>query len=337
MHATQIRSRLVGCCFLGTALAALSLPACALNILLVNDDGLTANIQAQYDALVAAGHDVLVSIPCQNQSGKGASINFLTPITPVTTACLNNAASAGSPGVGEVLGKPNYHYVNGTPVMATAYGLDILAPQRWGKAPDLVLSGPNEGQNAGPIVNGSGTVSNAQYALAQGLSAIAVSADTNTTNNPALAVEVAQLGVKLIAALERRADKGRLLPEGAALNVNYPKFDSGQSATLKWRTSEHGTYSGISLKFIPDLSQDPVAQSYGLGNSAYPGITFSPNTTAPTKDQRDDEAAIIAAGSIAVTVMQAGFDAGPALRHTLQKQLRPLFMGCELKRVANCR
>ena len=96
MTLTQSRSRFAGSCIFAAGLASLSLPVSALNILLVNDDGLTANTQAQYDALVAAGHDVIVSIPCQNQSGKGASINFLAPLTPLTTACLNNAASAAS-------------------------------------------------------------------------------------------------------------------------------------------------------------------------------------------------------------------------------------------------
>jgi broad specificity polyphosphatase/5'/3'-nucleotidase SurE len=41
---------------------------------LVNDDGLTSNIKATYDALKAAGHDVIVSVPCTGQSGRGAAI-----------------------------------------------------------------------------------------------------------------------------------------------------------------------------------------------------------------------------------------------------------------------
>ena len=320
----------------GAALGAIAAPAAALNILLVNDDGLSANIQAQYEALVAAGHEVIVSVPCQNQSGKGASINFLVPLTPLTTACRNDAAQAGAPGVGPMPNKPNYSYVNGTPVMATIYGLQVLAPQRWGKAPDLVVSGPNEGQNAGPIVNSSGTVSNAQYAAGQGISAIAVSADANTTNNDALAAEAAPLILKLIATLEREADRdGRLLPPGVMLNVNYPKVTAGASASLRWRFAEEGSYSSVNLKFVPDLSQDPLAQAAGLGNQAYPGITFSPNTTPPTKQQRDDAAAVIANGDIAVSVMQVGFDAGPPLRNSVQQRLRGLTTR-GLPKAANC-
>lgn len=320
----------------GTAFAVIAVPAYALNILLVNDDGLTANVRAQYEALVAAGHDVIVSVPCQNQSGKGASISFLAPLTPLATACRNNAAAAGAPGAGPMPDKANYYYVNGTPVMATIYGLDVLAPQRWGKAPDLVISGPNEGQNAGPIVNSSGTVSNAQYAAAQGLSAIAVSADANTTNNDELAAEAAPLILTLIETLQRKAEHGRLLPPGVALNVNYPKFAAGESAKLRWRFTREGTYSVVNLKFVPDLSQDPLAQSAGLGNQPYPGITFNHNATTPTPQQRDDSAAVVAAGGIAVSVMQVGFDAAQPVRQSMQRRLRGLVVQC-VPKAANCR
>src|ERR1700737_2501686 len=61
---------------LAAALVAFAEPSSALNILLVNDDGLTSILQAQYEALTAAGYDVLVSMPCTNQSGKGASLSL---------------------------------------------------------------------------------------------------------------------------------------------------------------------------------------------------------------------------------------------------------------------
>ena len=102
-------------------------------------------------ALKTAGHDVIVSALCQGQSGMGTAVKFLKPIKPLTAACLNNAGSPGDPGVGPVTKKPkafayqDFFCVNGTPIMATAYGLDILAPDRWGTAPDFVVSGPNQG------------------------------------------------------------------------------------------------------------------------------------------------------------------------------------------------
>lgn len=295
----------------------------ALLILLVNDDGLSPNLQAQYDALVAAGHQVLVSFPCTNQSGKGASLSLFTPLAPLTVPCRAEAAPVGAPGVGNVARKADFYYVNGTPVMATVYGIQ-LAAQRWGKQPDLVLSGPNEGQNAGPLVNASGTVSNAQYAAGVGLSAIAVSADTNTIRDGALSAEAAQLTLKLIKTLDGPARHGALLPKGVALNVNYPKFTAGQSAGLQWALTRHGTYSSINLALTPDLSKDPVAQAQGV-SAPYPGLVFTPNTAPPSKEQRKDEAVVNAAGKITVTVMQATFDADEQARRSLGKELHGLF------------
>jgi 5'-nucleotidase len=303
-------------------LIALAAPAGALNILLVNDDGLSANIQAQYSALVAAGHDVLVSVPCQNQSGKGASIELLTPLIPLTKACRNGAADVGAPGAGAIAGKPNHFYVNGTPLMATAYGLDILAPQRWGKAPDLVLSGPNEGQNTGPLLNSSGTVSNAQYAAAAGVSAIAVSADTDTTDNSALAAEIAPLAVKLIGELRAKSAGAALLPAGIVLNVNYPKVGLGKAEHLKWSFAQVGTFSPLSFKFVADLSQDPTARSRGLESSPVPGLTLRSNAGPPAASQHDDEAVVVATGKIAVSALQVGFAAGPAAQGHLRRELR---------------
>ena len=46
-------------------------PATARNIVISNDDGLTANVKALYEALKAEGHDVIVSVPCAQQSGMG--------------------------------------------------------------------------------------------------------------------------------------------------------------------------------------------------------------------------------------------------------------------------
>jgi 5'-nucleotidase len=305
-------------------------------IVLTNDDGLTSNIKALYTALKAAGHDVVVSIPCYGQSGMGAAVNYLRPVTPLTQPCLNNAAPAGAPGVGPVtktedgFDYSDFHYVSGTPVMATMRGMDVLAQARWGAAPDLVLSGPNEGQNVGSIVNGSGTVSNTQFAAAQGIPAIALSAGQNTTgvkdaagnysDNPLSAV-IAQLSVRLVEELKAKAGTGPLLPDRSALNINFP-----DNATLdsKWAFARHGTYDKYSIKFVDDLSKDPVAQAYGLGGVPYPGVTISFNTEEPTKQQNHDESVVIDKGKIAITTMQVGFDANPIQQLITSLKLRGL-------------
>ena len=98
---TKLVLRLV----LASSLATASISASALNILLSNDDGLTSNIKALYMAMKTAGHDVIVSAPCQGQSGMGAAVKFLKPIKPLTAACINNAGSPGDPGVGPITKK----------------------------------------------------------------------------------------------------------------------------------------------------------------------------------------------------------------------------------------
>ena len=321
---------------LAASLAAISLPTSALNIVLSNDDGLTSNIKALYKALKTAGHDVVVSIPCQGQSGMGAAIIFLEPLTPLTEACLNNAASAAESGVGPVskvekgFNYSDFSYVNGTPIMATAYGLDILAPARWGSAPDLVISGPNQGQNVGSIVVSSGTVSNIQFAASRGISAIALSAGENTEGkqdsfgNHAdnhLSLIVADHAVALLSELVKKSRDTSILPAGLALNVNFP--DEVTSASV-WSFSRSGSYDAFTALFTKDLSKDPVAQTYGLGAVTYPGISIALNTKKPTPEQREDES-VVYKTMIAVSAMQVAYDHSPSGQQWLRNRLKGLF------------
>lgn len=305
---------------------ASSSPAFALKILLTNDDGLTSNVVALYRALDAAGHDVVVSVPCTGQSGRGGAIVMYstTVIVPdndrtqieAEGGCHNGAAATGAPAVGPFtrpgFGNGNFFYVHGTPVMATMYGLDVLAPARWKGAPDVVLSGPNEGQNVGVIVNSSGTIGNAQFALGRGIPAIALSAGTNTVDNVALAdpesAVVADLTVALLDALQARARKGqRLLPEGVSLNVNFP---NAVTPDTEFAFSRIGTFQLYNLQF---RNTPP----YGLG------ATFN-DVTQVSKHQREDEA-VVNATKISVSAMQVSYDHSPEVEDWLGRALKRLF------------
>ncbi len=303
--------------------------ASALNILLTNDDGLTSNTETLYHALEAEGHDVIVSIPCHGQSGMGGAIKFLKPIESLDEACLNNAAPTGAPGIGAVTKEGNYEdffYVNGTPNMATAYGFDILAKERWDAMPDLVISGPNEGQNLGGIVVNSGTVSNAQYALAHNVPAIALSAGSNSrgekdangdhAHNPLSDIVAAQ-SIKLLELLEDRAEGESLLPEGIALNVNFP---NDVTMETPFETSEIGDYQHYLVYFTNDLGADQHAGSFGVSDVHAPGMILATNEAAPTADQNDDES-IIYKSAISVSPMQLAYDAPDEVRDWLSKEL----------------
>lgn len=289
--------------------------AAARNIVLTNDDGLTSNVVALYRALKEAGHDVVVSVPCANQSGQGAALGIARPLDPLKTACLNDAAQPGDPGAGPMTraGLPagDFYYVDGTPVAALLHGLEVVGMARWGKAPDLVLSGPNEGQNVGAIILSSGTVSAAQYAAVSGIPAIALSAGANTeaaSLDNSLSPVVAQLTIDLVKHLDARAAGGVLLPPGLALNVNFPDKPAG----ARWQLTEIGSYNAYKVGFTANMaaSASPMmkamAEQRGMQVPPLPGVSFDFNTAMPAPEQLDDES-VVFRNAIAVSPMQAGY------------------------------
>jgi 5'-nucleotidase len=212
----------------------------------------------------------------------------------------------GLPGDGR-----DFYYVDGTPVAALLHGLEVVGMARWGKAPDLVLSGPNEGQNVGAIILSSGTVSAAQYAAVMGIPSIALSAGANTEaaslDNP-LSDEVARRSVELVTTLETKAGGAPLLPVGLALNVNFPDKLEG----ARWELSEVGSYNAYKVGFSTNMavSASPMmqmmAKSRGMEVQPWPGVSFDFNTAALAADQLDDES-VVYRKAIAVSPMQAGF------------------------------
>ena len=304
------------------ALCVLAAPLHALDILITNDDGLSANVRALYQALRSEGHQVMVSVPCHNQSGQGAALNFLRPVGPLTADCVGGIAHVGAPGVGSDAGDADLHYVDGTPVMALLYGLDLLAEPRWGHQPQLIISGPNEGNNTGLVNPSSGTVNNAVYGINRGIPSVAVSADGDTANNPVLAAETAQIVLKLVDELERRAGHGALLPDGTGLNVNVPRFAAGEGDSLPFARAVVGTYSTVSPVFVANLAADPVASGLGI-TAALPGISFTSMDAATAES--NSEALLIGQGKIAVSVIEGNFGAGPVDKSRALLRVNGLF------------
>jgi 5'-nucleotidase len=304
-------------------LTVLSIPATsafALNILLCNDDGVTAaNVRALKQQLVAAGHSAIVASPIDNQSGTGGFIRFLQPI-PALTGNERGAKALqlpkDSPGVGTDQSDADAHYVNGTPATACLYGIDVLASKRWGGAPDLVISGPNEGNNTGHINNSSGTFNAMLYAVNRRLPAIAVSDAVTTlvTWSPALpansrAFEVANIVVRLVDTLwtQGRHRREPLLPEGLGLNVNVPSFPAGAGMSLPWQITQVGFATAYAPAFFERLSDSPLAVGVGV-NVPMPGISLATAGTVlpsgvviPTDSSSNSEGNAVATGT-AVTV-----------------------------------
>ena len=274
----------------------------ALDILITNDDGYdTYYIQALYGTLRAHGHTVTISAPKGNQSGKSSSFTFFTPTA-----------------VGTAEGDPNVHYVDSTPVMSVMYGLDVVLDE----APDLVISGPNEGHNLGDMTNHSGTVGAAMKALNRGVPSIAVSADRDPRTSPPQ--EVAAFVADIVSELESNQYNDRLLPEGMALNVNIPTLRDGEGNSLVngIKYTNVASYSGLNPEFVslmgPYISrvpasyfaneQDPTGEYTKAYVGSKSGVVFnSASALKEAETDRRSEGLWLEDGYITISTMNGSY------------------------------
>jgi 5'-nucleotidase len=303
----------------------------ALDILITNDDGVeSSTIHALYQVLKADGHHVIISSETQDNSGRGGAVDFFRPIGPLKQNSRADGVKAGAPGIGKLPGFDDVYYIDGTPVAATVYGLDIAAVKTWGRAPDLIISGPNYGNNTGLINNSSGTVNAALIGINRGVPSIAVSA-ANPARYKSYAnlaptdpeYEIARVMSGIVNALDakRSSANAPLLPAGTALNVNFPKFAPGTAAKLRIVLGQEGLASQAMPVFSEDLSTDPTAIKFGVKLSAQPGVSIEPATmdTDPKSEQN-----IIDGGAIAISVLKGNHAADEAHTKTVGKLLKSI-------------
>ncbi|KAF9054080.1 survival protein sure-like phosphatase/nucleotidase [Panaeolus papilionaceus] len=211
------------------SLALATLASAQTKIVLTNDDGwAVAQIRAEYNALKAAGYNVILSAPASNKSGTGSST--ATPTT-LSDSCEFNTCSKGAPAVGADPSDARLNYVNAFPVDSARYGIQTLSPKFFNSLPDLVISGSNIGSNLGSTVLISGTVGAASEAALEGIPSIAfsgasgsqVSYTTLTSQSTASSTVSANIYTSLVlkftAALLNNS--GPILPDGISLNVNF--------------------------------------------------------------------------------------------------------------------
>ncbi|TCD60817.1 hypothetical protein EIP91_009486 [Steccherinum ochraceum] len=211
-------------------------------ILLTNDDGwATAQIRDQYASLTAAQYDVVLSAPANDRSGTGStSIPLALPL--LLAPCEFNSCPLGSAGTGSNSSDTRLNYFNSFPVDATRYGIQELAPKYFGGNPDLIVSGPNVGENAGFDVLVSGTVGAACEGESKDIPSVAFSGITNdkvsyTTlesdpnSSATLSAHVySALTTKFVQTLFKGAAGSRLVPKGTIVNVNYPALDFSEGS-----------------------------------------------------------------------------------------------------------
>ena len=168
----------------------------SLRIVLTNDDGVgSAGTEALYDALVAAGHEVVIVAPMTSQEGAGTGLTL--------SSFMVTEYSEG-------------WFVDATP--STVVGTALGALMTGEDAPDLVVAGINDGLLTGADLRYSGTAGAIQAAL-MGFGTGVISVAAESSDDYAFA---SSFTVDLINDLALAYGEDGLLPEGIGLSVNIP-------------------------------------------------------------------------------------------------------------------
>jgi 5'-nucleotidase len=291
-------------------------PAAALNIALTNDDGWsTYGIHALFNALTAAGHKVTLAGPLSGQSGSSAAIDVDAVLARslIITKRADDIYSVGT--------------LEGSAEPATSGAIaSNIALQTNQASPDLLISGINDGANVGATTQISGTVGATIISIGRligdSIPAIAVSTDERCEEGtsaddqvvpgagdiPDACKEVADFIVELVDELETlphyQNGKSGLLPDGLALNINYPP----------------GTPLGVKLADqgrIPFIAQLGGAASLEIGCYACLGLEdgdSSPGgiagvTEITEEDVKNSDSALFAQGYITIVPIEADYTA----------------------------
>lgn len=214
-----------------------------LRILLVNDDGCqSVGTTSLQEKLAAKGYDVWMVAPDTNQSGIGSAITF----KPGKTFDVKKVAD-------------KRYCFPGTPADAVDFGLWWLMKEA---APDLVISGVNDGPNTGMAQVNSGTVSAAARALRYGFPAIAASIGYRFTEQemknkwPSTHKywpDSVDYVVTVVDKLNATREPGTaLLPKGSGLSINYPPLPATEIKGVHYIDNEQFPVPQISYELQAD-------------------------------------------------------------------------------------
>jgi 5'-nucleotidase len=267
---------------LPAAVSASTEPAAgeSLRILMVNDDGWDGGgLLVLREALLDAGHDVVVFAPADDQSGNSGRITLGKPVE--ITQQESGVFSVG-----------------GSPADSVEAGMSLAFR---GELPDLVVSGPNPGANIADATIHSGTIGAAMTAVNEGVPAIAVS----TNGDPAVGI-TNPFVVDLVAALVEHAAGGALLPDRLGLNVNIPSVAAGGELTGVEITVTDTSYLEVDYSAVE-------LPAVGESVEATGAISIVPTELA------NSDSAALDAGHVAITFVQGNYDlmSDPRLRDEL--------------------
>ena len=249
-----------------------------LSVLLTNDDGINSpGLKALSKALRDAGHRLTVVAPADQQSGGGMKVTLGKSLK-----------------VEKVVAEDDTWSVDGSPADAVLVGLGTIMKDR---KVDLVISGPNFGQNLGTNVFLSGTVGGAMTAVLQGIPAVALSVGINLDESrsqpdrfPSTLATFKPASKFLVSKLEKwfQDPSSQVIPPYSLVNINYPEVGKRSIKGVKW--IEAGKLGGFSLDYRSNVSDtvevlisenettDPSAKDLGFFNQGYVTLSIlSPN------------------------------------------------------------
>lgn len=203
-----------------------------MRILVTNDDGIfSEGIYRLAKALEEIG-EVVVIAPNNEQSATGHSITLHRPLRVSKVKFFDTEIEA--------------YAIDGTPVDCVKLGVEALLKD---KAPDLVVSGINNGPNLGTDVIYSGTVSAAVEASILDIPAIAVSmASTKFQGYD----EAAAFACKIAKSIHQISES-----KNTIININFPTCESKDIAGVKVTTLGIRRYSNSLIE-----RKDPRGNSY---------------------------------------------------------------------------
>ena len=241
-----------------------------MKILITNDDGIYAQGLVQLASyLHSQGNSVFVVAPATEQSGVSSAITYMRPLF-ARTFTVHSSHSNGVEGA----------VVDGTPVDCVRLSLNELCPWR----PDVVLSGINDGLNAGANVNYSGTVAGALTAASFGFKAMAISIESGVQQEYSRAAESVWPLIQKLVASE--------MPATTVLNVNYP-------------TESLRSGPDFDFKVVP-AETNPMGYKFAHGNDPKNRPYFwATNNPPPEPSAFSTDTQVLKQGVVTATVLSS--------------------------------
>lgn len=261
-----------------------------MRILLTNDDGVQSPVLRRAAEAVSEAHEVIVAAPADDQSGRAHAF------THGPDNLLRCQEETGF--------RWRQFRVHGTPADCVKFAVSRLLRDN---LPDLVISGPNLGENAGISAVYSGTVAAAREAALWGIPAVAASISGRSP---------AHLDAALAWLLAMLREGGTLPAPGSLWNVNFPPCDpSGvagtrvaRMSTVMFRDRYEEVRTAHALPGYRLLGHKPAEEFADGTDDDLLRRGFV--TVAPLRVSQEDEAAYAA-----LKPLEAGMDA--ALREAL--------------------